>query len=149
MNQLKILVIDDDPCLLSLIVKILEAEGYDTVENATNGLEGFEKYKALKPDLVLMDMDMPIMNGYESCRKIKQYNPLAKIILLTGNPQSDSAQKTISEGYAFMLFEKPFDIFLLLKVVRQLLTSQTSKVHPLPTDTGHAFPHYLKNLECA
>ncbi|MBW2646787.1 MAG: response regulator [Deltaproteobacteria bacterium] len=149
MKHEKILVVEDDPHLSSLIVEILKIEGYCAIENAANGLEGFEKYKALRPDLVLMDMSMPIMNGYESSQKIKQFDPNANIIILTGNPRDDNAQKIMGEGYASILLQKPFMISFLVENIRQLLASQSSNVLISPKDTGYVHSNSVKSFQCA
>ncbi len=149
MRREKILVVDDDPHFSRLLVEVLKIEGCYAIKNAANGLEGFEKYKALRPDLVLMDISMPIMNGYESCQKIKQLDPNANIIILTGNPQDDKAQKIMREGYACMLLQKPFTISFLLKSIKQLLASQSSNVLSSPKDTGCVHSNSVKSPQCA
>lgn len=146
MRHEKILVVDDDLSLSNLLVELLKIEGYSAVENAANGLEGFQKYKVLKPDLVLMDVSMPIMNGYEACQKIKRFDPNANIIVLTGNPWDDTAQKIIREGYASILLQKPFNIFFLLNSIKQLLTNQPSKALTSLKDTGYIYSNSVKNL---
>ena len=65
----KILVVDDSPTQLTNLVKIVEAHGHTTV-TATNGLEGVEAAKAEMPDLILMDVVMPELNGFQATRKI-------------------------------------------------------------------------------
>lgn len=65
----KILVVDDSPTQLTNLVKIVEAHGHTTV-TATNGLEGVETAKAEMPDLILMDVVMPELNGFQATRKI-------------------------------------------------------------------------------
>lgn len=149
MKHEKILVVDDDLTISSLLVELLKIEGYYAVENAANGLEGFEKYKALKPDIVLMDVSMPIMNGYEACQKIKRFDPNANIIVLTGNPQDDTAQKIIREGYTSILLEKPFSAFFLLKTIKEFLASQPPNVPISPKDTGCVYSNSVKSPQCA
>ena len=65
----KILVVDDSPTQLTNLVKIVQGHGHTTV-TATNGLEGYEVAKAEKPDLILMDVVMPELNGFQATRKI-------------------------------------------------------------------------------
>jgi CheY-like chemotaxis protein len=102
-----ILIIDDDNDISSLMLQYLQTEGYDNVERASNGLEGFEKYKALSPDFVFMDIEMPVMDGYESCCAIKAFDPEAKILVITGNPNDIRAQRVLKEDMAFALLKKP------------------------------------------
>ena len=107
MNTQKILVVDDDSTISKGLLETLNMEGYHAVDSAPNGLDGLEKYKAMRPDLVIMDMEMPVMNGYESSQKIKEINPNANILVLTGTPENIYAKKTIDEGYASVLLTKP------------------------------------------
>lgn len=128
MRHEKILVVDDDTRFTSSLTEILTSIGYCNIEDATNGLEGLERYKVVKPDLVLMDMNMPIMNGYEACRKIKQFDPDANIIVMTGDTQGNNAQKTIREGYTSVLLEKPVSVSLLLENIKRALEHQSLKI---------------------
>ncbi len=107
MNNQKILIVDDDNAISKSLLEILNMEGFDTVDSASNGLAGLEKYKEMRPDLVIMDIEMPIMNGYESSQKIKEIDPDANILVLTGTPDNIYAKKTIEEGYASILLKKP------------------------------------------
>ncbi|MEW6326709.1 MAG: response regulator [Thermodesulfobacteriota bacterium] len=113
-----ILIVDDDLGVLSTLSEILEMEGYSAVAQAANGLEGLEKYKELQPDVVLMDMDMPVMDGYESSREIKAFDPEANILVLTGNPHTILAKKTLEEGYAATLLKKPVKWSELGRIIR-------------------------------
>lgn len=103
----KVLIVDDEPALSALLSEVLEIEGCYEIDRASNGLEGLEKYKAFSPDLVIMDMNMPVMNGYDSSRQIKSYDKNARILVLTGNTSDARAQKALEEGFALALLEKP------------------------------------------
>jgi two-component system chemotaxis response regulator CheY len=94
----KILVVDDEEPLSEMMLEVLQIQGYHHVESASNGEEGYEKYKALHPDLVIMDIEMPVMDGYDSSSKIKSFDPHAKILVLTGDPRDSLAQKNLSES---------------------------------------------------
>ncbi len=113
----KILIVDDEPALSALLSEALELEGPYRVDRAANGLEGVKKYKEFSPDLVIMDMNMPVMNGYDSSRKIKSYDQDARILVLTGNPSDVHAKKAIKEGFALALLEKPMRMHDLALIV--------------------------------
>lgn len=121
MEPRKILIVDDEPALSALLCEALEMEGPYRVDRACNGLEGVEKYKELSPDLVIMDMNMPVMNGYDSSRTIKSYDQHARILVLTGNPSDIRAKRTIKEGFALALLEKPMRIHELARIVSSSL----------------------------
>ena len=117
----KILIIDDENDIASLMLRYLRMEGYDKVDRASNGLEGLEKYKALSPDLVLMDIEMPVMDGYQSSCEIKAFNPEAKILVLTGNPNDTRAQRVLKEDMAFALLQKPYTLSNLGRIIQENL----------------------------
>lgn len=125
MQQEKILIIDDESIVADLIMQALQMVGYNNVEKADNGQEGFEKYKMFLPDLVIMDIEMPVMDGYESSSKIKSFDPDARIMVLTGNPSDSRARRTLEEDIAFTLLQKPISLLDLSRIVRESLPSYT------------------------
>ena len=123
MLQEKILIVDDEALLSELLYEALQTQGYTNLEKASNGLEGLEKYKKFNPDLVLMDIEMPIMDGYESSSKIKSFDPGARILVLTGNPRNIKARKTLEEGIALTLLSKPTTLSSLFDSINLALHS--------------------------
>ena len=123
MQQEKILIIDDESTVADLMIQALQMVGYNNVERANNGQDGFEKYKMFLPDLVIMDIEMPVMDGYESSSKIKSFDPDARIMVLTGNPSDSRARRTLEEDMAFTLLQKPISIPDLSRIVRESLPS--------------------------
>jgi two-component system chemotaxis response regulator CheY len=119
----KILVVDDEEPLSEMMLEVLQIQGYHHVESASNGEEGYEKYKALHPDLVIMDIEMPVMDGYDSSSKIKSFDPHAKILVLTGDPRDSRAQKIMNEGIAISLYQKPISLIDLARIVRENLSA--------------------------
>jgi len=118
-----ILVVEDEDNLSSLLRDLLEFKGYQNIQIANNGHEGVAKYKKTRPSIVLMDVEMPVMNGYDSSKEIKEYDPSANIVLITANPLSPFAQKIIDEGYASQVIPKPFTFDELLEAIRKSLVS--------------------------
>jgi two-component system chemotaxis response regulator CheY len=123
----KILVVDDERPISDLMLELLRVSGYSNLERADNGLEGLEKYKSFHPDLVFMDMKMPVMDGYDSCRKIKSFDPSARILVLTGNPWDSRSRRSVTEGYALTLLQKPIRLTDLTRVVRDNLSGGPSE----------------------
>jgi CheY-like chemotaxis protein len=121
----KILVVDDERNVTDVVSMALQLEGYRHIEWAANGREGLEKYKRFLPDLVLMDINMPVMDGYESSCRIKSFDPGARILALTGDPTDSRARKTIEEGIALTLLVKPVSLEDLRQTVRENLPSDT------------------------
>lgn len=121
MEQKKILVIDDEPELVKAITIRLKTSGYEVVL-AFDGLEGLDKVKEIKPDLVLLDIIMPKMNGYEVCKALKD-NPETKdlpVIIFTASGQRDLEKKCLSMGAKGVIM-KPFEAAELLELVNNLL----------------------------
>jgi CheY-like chemotaxis protein len=121
MGNERILVVEDEGHVSKTLMALLEFRGFQDVQIANNGHEGVAKYKANRPSIVFMDLEMPVMNGYDSSREIKKYDPRANIVLITGNPQSPFAQKTIAEGYASHILTKPFSLDELLEAIDRSL----------------------------
>ncbi len=117
----QILVVDDDSAIRDVIKGLLEGEGLDVV-TATQGKEALELFEQLDPDLVLTDVEMPVMDGFELCRLIKS-NPdrrLTPVVIVTGLSVVDDRVKGIEAG-ADDFISKPFDELELLARTRSLL----------------------------
>jgi len=121
MLKKKVLVVDDETSISDLITKALTMMGDYYVERASNGQEAFEKYKSFLPDIVVMDLEMPVMDGYESSSRIKSFDPAARILVLTGNPGHSKASKIIKEGIALTLLKKPVKIMDLNRTINESL----------------------------
>ncbi len=80
---MKILVIDDSPFVAKAVTKALEGSEHSVVDNALNGQIGISKYVELKPDVITLDVTMPVMDGLETARKLFEINPDVKIIMLS------------------------------------------------------------------
>jgi CheY-like chemotaxis protein len=116
-----ILVADDDPDILSIVSMSLEAQGYD-VHRATNGREAVDLARAHHPDLVLMDMMMPVVSGYEAVAELKA-DPGTRDITVVGlsakamASDMERATDVGIDGY----ITKPFRIAQVLSVVQEYL----------------------------
>ncbi|MBL9038810.1 MAG: response regulator transcription factor [Archangium sp.] len=103
----RLLVIDDDAALTSVLVSFLEEEGY-SVATAVNGLEGLKRFKAEPPDLVVLDVLMPEMDGLEVCRRIRAQSRVPIILLTSRNDEVDrvTGLETGADDYV----TKPFSL---------------------------------------
>lgn len=120
----RILVVDDDKVIQQLVEVNLELEGYD-VAKASDGEEALRVVKEFKPDLVVLDVMMPRMDGREVCRRIKADPASAHIpvIFLSARAQDMDVQSGLDLG-ASAYVTKPFDPVDLLDTVQQILTGQ-------------------------
>ncbi|MFH1440659.1 MAG: response regulator [Candidatus Omnitrophota bacterium] len=115
----KILVIDDEVDLCTTIKAQLEVKGFNVLA-ALSGQEGIDKAKEYKPDLVILDLMMPQMDGFEVCRQLKKDFPSTPIIVLTALEQDDSAKRALSAGAEGYLV-KPFEEDSLLFTIKEFL----------------------------
>lgn len=119
----RILVIDDDESMRSLLRAILEPQGYDVIE-AENGYEALLCYQAEPADLVITDMLMPVMDGVELITKLQHDFPWVKVIAISGGRRALETARTLTPH----TFEKPFSWRELLDTVRQLLCAPPSSL---------------------
>jgi len=117
----KILVVDDELDVQSILSFRLEINGYSVIV-ASDGEEGLEKIKNENPDLVLLDLMLPKMNGFEICRMVKFDDRLKglPIIILSALDKEEDKKKALDSG-ADAYFLKPFDLEGLLTKIKLLL----------------------------
>ncbi|QCT00852.1 response regulator receiver protein [Paenibacillus algicola] len=104
----KVLIVDDQNGIRILLMEVFSSEGYETFQ-AANGRIALDIVKSQAPDLVLLDMKIPGMDGLEILKHIKQMNPEIKVIMMTAYGELDMIKEATDLG-ALMHFTKPFDI---------------------------------------
>ncbi len=102
-----VLIVDDSRTSRRFLRDILERAGYNIIGEAVNGQEGFDQYVKLQPDIVTMDITMPVMDGIESLQLIKKNNPNAKVVMITAAGQKDTMVEAVKFG-AVEFITKPF-----------------------------------------
>jgi two-component system, chemotaxis family, chemotaxis protein CheY len=115
----KILIVDDAEFLRLRISKLLCADQYEVLE-AGNGAEAIETYKASAPDVVLMDVTMPEMDGLTALKHIRAYDPRAKVVMLTALGQESIVLEAVRSGASDFII-KPFDRERVLTVIQKIL----------------------------
>ena len=113
----KVLIVDDAPDTLEIIQKLLHYEGFE-VTMASSGEEGVKKAEQEKPDVVLMDINLPGISGTEALRRIRTMNPIQCVIMLTAFATVDNAIQALKEG-ASDFVKKPFENEHLIHIVNQ------------------------------
>ena len=103
----RILVVDDAAFMRMAIRKVLEKNGYEVVGEAENGQVAIVKYKECNPDIVTMDITMPDMTGIEALKEIRQFDPKAKIIMVSAMGQESMVKEAIMSG-AKSFIVKPY-----------------------------------------
>jgi DNA-binding response OmpR family regulator len=119
----KVLVIDDEPEITDIVETFLTESGY-AVEVENSPASALEKAKKTKPDLVLLDIMMPGLDGYDVCQEFKKDPDLAHIpvIFLTGKDRSDDMGRSFKAG-GDMFIKKPFSCERLLEIVNIVVMS--------------------------
>ena len=124
----KILIVEDDIYMQDLLTEILSREEYET-ETASSGFEAGTKVVKFKPGLVILDLIMPLMSGFEVCRMIKEDPDTShiKILALTGYDTEENRKKIMEAG-ADGYMTKPVERVVLLRHVENLLKAKVA--HP-------------------
>jgi CheY-like chemotaxis protein len=128
----KVLLVDDDLSVLDALGSVIESEGFELVR-AANGHEAVEKFYQRPVDIVLLDLMMPVKNGWDTFERLTTINPLLPIIVITARP--DAYPVAVTKGVA-RLMQKPLDIPLLLEAMRELLAEPVAKRLSRLADSG-------------
>lgn len=125
-DKKKILLVEDEKDMAYAVTLQLEAKGYEVI-TASDGREGLEKARIKKPDLIILDLMLPKIDGYKVCRMLKFDNKYKHIpiILFTARAQ-DSDKKTGKEVGADAYITKPFEPSALLNKIYELLANKTA-----------------------
>ena len=116
----KILIVDDAAFMRMMIKDILTKNGYEIAAEAENGQKAVEKYAETKPDLVLMDITMPEMDGIQALKKIKELDGGANVIMCSAMGQQAMVIEAIQSG-ARDFIVKPFAADRILEAVRKAI----------------------------
>ena len=115
-----ILICDDAAFMRMMIKDILTKNGYNVAGEAENGLRGVEKYKEVNPELVLMDITMPEMDGIQALREIKKVDPNASVIMCSAMGQQAMVIESIQAG-AKDFIVKPFQADRVIEAVKKVV----------------------------
>ena len=113
----RILLVDDDPGVRRMLLRVLEEENY-LVLPATNGVQALEIASTKAPDLVLLDLAMPLQNGWDAFQQLANDHPSLPVIIITA--RSNQLFPALASGVG-ALMEKPLDLPKLLRTIRDLL----------------------------
>jgi two-component system chemotaxis response regulator CheY len=125
----KILIVDDNDLMRTLLRGILRNEEYEIVGEAKNGVIALEMVERFKPDLICMDVMMPEMDGLEALQSIKATHPEMRVVMVTGNPSVDNVREAIQNGASGFIV-KPFNAAKVLNTLNRALQTATSLQNP-------------------
>ena len=119
-DPIRILLVDDQPLFRKAIATLIDDQpDFSVIGEAENGLDGVEQARALQPDLVVMDVDMPVMNGVEAVRLIREQLPVTKVVMLTVSEDEDDLFDAIRYGaHGYLLKDlRPEQLYDMLRSV--------------------------------
>ena len=116
----KVLVVDDASFMRMTIKQMLEKNGHETIGEAGNGVEAVKKYVELKPEVVLLDITMPEMNGVDALKKIRELDRTARIIICSAIGQQEIIARAIQCGASDFIV-KPFEASQLLVAIEKVM----------------------------
>ena len=122
-NEHSVLVVDDDDMMRLLLKAILRSEEYPIAGEASNGKDAIALCAKLKPGVILLDIDMPGMDGLETLKAIRQGFPAVKVIMVSAMASMEKVEKAIEEG-AIGFVVKPFNAAGVLDTIRTCIKGQ-------------------------
>ena len=114
----KVLIVDDAAFMRMMIKDILSKNGYEVVGEAENGLKAIERFKNSEPDLVIMDITMPEMDGIQAVKEIKKVDKDAKVIMCSAMGQQAMVIESIQAG-ALDFIVKPFQAERVIEAIKR------------------------------
>ena len=119
----RILVVDDERSIRESLCKVLQAESYELV-CAENGQEAIEKFGQEKIDLLLLDLGLPVKDGWDTLKWLVEVNPLLPVVIITGRwQQRELAEKAGADA----LMDKPLNVPCLLQTIRELVNEPVER----------------------
>ncbi len=116
----KILIVDDSRTSRKFLKTMLEADQHEIIGEASNGVEGIQKYKELNPDIITMDITMPELDGIEALKQIMEFDPNAKIVMVTAAGQKNKIVDAVKYGAKDFL-AKPFDAEQIRNIINNII----------------------------
>ena len=116
----RILVVDDEQGIRAALGQLLEYEGYE-VKSVSNAADGIAEYQKFRPDLVFMDVKMGGMDGLEALKRLRELDPAATVVMISGHATIRTAVEATQLG-AYEILEKPLDTDRILVMLRNALS---------------------------
>jgi len=117
---MNVLIVDDLSFMRSVIGDMLRASGFTVIGEAVDGLDGVNKFKSLKPDIIILDITMPVMDGLEALARIKDIDPESVIVMCSSMSDQDNIIRAIQLGASDFVV-KPFKKSRMISAVKKAL----------------------------
>jgi two-component system nitrogen regulation response regulator NtrX len=137
----RILVVDDEQGIRAALGQLLEYEGYE-VRTASNATEGLAEYQKFRPNLVFMDVKMPGMDGMEALKKLREIDPVATVVMISGHATIRTAVEATQLG-AYEILEKPLDTDRILVMLRNVFDHLNLREENTRLKTGSTSPYEI------
>jgi len=129
--MIRVVVIEDDRDGAEVLAECLRIKGIDVLEKGYNGLDAVQLYKKLKPDFVLLDMLMPYYDGFYGLRKILEFDPKAKVVIVSASIAQDEKEKLTKLG-ASAIVSKPYEIDALIGALQTINKEKENNLKSRP-----------------
>lgn len=129
--MIRVVVIEDDRDGAEVLAECLRIKGINVLEKGYNGLDAVQLYKKLKPDFVLLDMLMPFYDGFYGLRKILEFDPKAKVVIVSASIAEDEKEKLTNLG-ASAIVSKPYEIDALIGVLQTINREKENNLKTRP-----------------
>ncbi len=116
--MVRFLVIDDSPHLRALIGAYLRKSGYENIATAGTGAEGIDEYRKTRPDVVFLDVVMPVMDGLTALKEIRRIDPSAVVVMVTSIASQETVM-ALKEAGAYSYILKPFEEAKFTEILRK------------------------------
>jgi two-component system chemotaxis response regulator CheY len=124
----RVLVVEDSLLMANRIKKVIEKLGYEVVGHAKDGIEAIDEFKVLMPDIVTMDITMPVMNGIQAYEVILKHYPCAKIIIISSCNQKKIVLDALFKGVKHFVV-KPFTDEKIREVIENVLIQDSMSIN--------------------
>ncbi|KHD35009.1 histidine kinase [Clostridium acetobutylicum] len=118
-----VLIIDDSALARRTVKNLLENDGFEVVGEVEGGPNALNQFKELKPEIVTMDVSMEKMDGFKALNDILNYNPEAKVVVITSMAQEDAVKRSVELGAKYFI-AKPFEGTELVEIIEKVLNNQ-------------------------
>lgn len=117
-RKIRILIVDDFEMTRSLLRIILRSDEFEIVGEAVNGQQGIEQFEKLQPDIVLLDVVMPVLSGLDTLERIHKINPKCLVLMVTGADDQELVDRAMQNGASGYIL-KPFNSASVLETLSQ------------------------------
>lgn len=116
----KIMIVDDSRTMRKMLAGTLKEQGYEVIADASNGEEALNLLETVRPDLITLDITMPIMDGLTALEKIRELYPDQKVLMVSAAGQKDKVLNALKMG-AIDFIQKPFEPDVVVNTIKKFL----------------------------